>query len=40
MIIVMQKDAKKSEMSAIIKFLKPLETYVSRIDGRNVIVVK
>lgn len=40
MIVVMQKDAKKSEMNAILKTLRPLETYVSRLDGRNIIVVK
>ncbi len=40
MIVIMQKEAKKSEINAILKSLRPLETYVSRLDGRNIIVVK
>ena len=40
MIIVMQKEAKMSEINAVIKSLKPLETYVSKFDGRKIIVVK
>ena len=39
MMVVMRKEAKKSEINTIIKSLKPLETYVSQVDGRNIIVV-
>lgn len=36
----MQKEAKMNEINAIVKSLKPLETYVSKVDGRKIIVVK
>ena len=39
MIVIMQKKAKKSEIKAILNSLKPKETYVSKLDGRKIIVV-
>lgn len=40
MIVVMQKEAGKNEIDAVLKSLGRHETYISKIDGRNVIVVK
>jgi len=40
MIVVMKKETGKSEINAVIKCLGKPETYISKIDGKNVIVVK
>jgi len=40
MIIVMQKEAQKNEITAVLKSLGKLESYISKIDGNSVIVVK
>lgn len=39
MMVVMKKKAKNAEITAVIKNLKPLETYVSKVNGRKIIVV-
>jgi hypothetical protein len=40
MIIIMKKNAKKTEIDAVIRTLKGYESYISKIDGKNIIVVK
>lgn len=40
MIVVMNKEARKNEIDAVLKSLGRPETYISKIDGKKVIVVK